>query len=55
MKNADGGILLEGRFDFKTITSPYQAEDLLDVPASCGAGSRMPSARAVPLARRTPH
>jgi predicted phage tail protein len=31
MKTADGGILLEGRFDFKTITSPYQAEELAEV------------------------
>ena len=31
MKTADGGILLEGRFDFKTITSPYQAEEMAEV------------------------
>jgi hypothetical protein len=31
MKNADGGILLEGRFDFKTITSPYQAEEMAEI------------------------
>ena len=31
MKTADGGILLEGRFDFKTITSPYQAEEIAEV------------------------
>ena len=30
MKTADGGILLEGRFDFKSITSPYQAEELAE-------------------------
>ncbi|BCV04502.1 MAG: hypothetical protein CM15mV87_360 [Caudoviricetes sp.] len=27
MKTADGGFLLEGRFDQKTLTSPYQAEE----------------------------
>ena len=31
MKAADGGFLLEGRFDFKTITSPYQAEEMAEV------------------------
>ena len=31
MKTADGGFLLEGRFDFRTITSPYQAEELAEV------------------------
>ena len=31
MKTADGGFLLEGRFDFKTITSPYQAEEMAEV------------------------
>ena len=31
MKNADGGILLEGRFDFKSITSPYQAEEMAEI------------------------
>jgi len=31
MKSADGGILLEGRFDFKTITSPYQAEEMAEI------------------------
>ena len=31
MKIADGGFLLEGRFDFRTITSPYQAEELAEV------------------------
>jgi len=31
MKNADGGFLLEGRFDFKTITSPYQAEEMAEI------------------------
>ena len=31
MKTADGGILLEGRFDFKTLTSPYQAEEMAEV------------------------
>ena len=31
MKNADGGILLEGRFNFKTITSPYQAEEMAEI------------------------
>ena len=28
---ADGGFLLEGRFDFSTITSPYQAIELAEV------------------------
>jgi len=27
----DGGILLEGRFDFPTITSPYQAQELAEI------------------------
>jgi len=31
MKAADGGFLLEGRYDFKTITSPYQAEEMAEV------------------------
>jgi hypothetical protein len=31
MKTVDGGFLLEGRFDFKTITSPYQAEEMAEV------------------------
>jgi hypothetical protein len=31
MKLADGGFLLEGRFDFRTITSPYQAEEMAEI------------------------
>ena len=31
MKGEDGGFLLEGRFDFKTITSPYQAEEMAEI------------------------
>jgi len=31
MKSADGGFLLEGKFDFKTITSPYQAEEMSEI------------------------
>ena len=31
MKTADGGFLLEGKFDAQTITSPYQAEELAEV------------------------
>ena len=31
MKTADGGFLLEGRFDFPTITSPYQAEEMAEI------------------------
>jgi len=31
MKTADGGFLLEGRFDFATITSPYQAEEMAEI------------------------
>jgi len=31
MKTADGGFLLEGRFDMKTITSPYQALEMAEV------------------------
>ncbi len=31
MKASDGGFLLEGRFNFTTITSPYQAEELAEV------------------------
>ena len=31
MKTADGGFLLEGRYDFTTITSPYQALELAEV------------------------
>ncbi len=31
MKTADGGFLLEGRFTFPTITSPYQAEEMAEI------------------------
>jgi len=31
MKAEDGGFLLEGRFDFTTITSKYQAEEMAEV------------------------
>jgi len=31
MKTADGGFLLEGRFDMKTLTSPYQALEMCEV------------------------
>jgi hypothetical protein len=31
MKTADGGFLLEGKFDFRTITSPYQAEEMAEI------------------------
>ena len=31
MKTADGGFLLEGRFDMKTITSPYQSLEMAEV------------------------
>ena len=31
MKTADGGFLLEGRFDFRTITSPYQASEMAEI------------------------
>jgi hypothetical protein len=31
MKTADGGFLLEGRFDFRTITSTYQAEEMSEI------------------------
>ena len=31
LKSADGGFLLEGKFDFKTITSPYQAEEMAEI------------------------
>ena len=31
MKTADGEYLLEGRFDFQTITSPYQAEEMAEI------------------------
>jgi hypothetical protein len=31
MKTVDGEFLLEGRFDMKTITSPYQALELAEV------------------------
>ena len=31
MKTADGGFLLEGRFDFTTITNKYQATELAEV------------------------
>ena len=30
MKSADGNFLLEGKFDFKTITSPYQADEMAE-------------------------
>ena len=31
MKTADGGFLLEGRFDFQTLTSPYQTAEMAEV------------------------
>ena len=31
MKTVDGGFLLEGKFDFKTLTSPYQAEEMAEI------------------------
>tara|TARA_R110002012_G_scaffold309174_1_gene516028 strand:- start:726 stop:3569 length:2844 start_codon:yes stop_codon:yes gene_type:complete len=31
MKTADGGFLLEGKFNFQTITSPYQAEEMAEI------------------------
>ena len=31
MKSVDGGFLLEGRFDFATITNPYQAEEMAEI------------------------
>ena len=31
MKTADGGFLLEHRADFRTITSPYQAEEMAEI------------------------
>ena len=31
MKASDGGFLLEGRFDFPTLTSQYQAEEMAEV------------------------
>jgi hypothetical protein len=31
MKTIDGGFLLEGKFDFKTLTSPYQAEEMAEI------------------------
>jgi hypothetical protein len=31
MKSVDGGFLLEGKFDFKSITSPYQAEEMAEI------------------------
>jgi|TARA_R100001460_G_scaffold24926_5_gene50072 hypothetical protein len=31
MKSVDGGFLLEGRFDFRTLTSPYQAEEMAEI------------------------
>tara|TARA_R110002110_G_scaffold245377_1_gene461790 strand:+ start:1091 stop:4105 length:3015 start_codon:yes stop_codon:yes gene_type:complete len=31
MKTADGGILLEGRFDFPSITNPYQAQEMAEI------------------------
>ena len=31
MKTADGGILLEGRFDFSMFTSPYQAQEMAEI------------------------
>ena len=31
MKIADGGALLEGRFDFSTITNPYQAQEMAEI------------------------
>ena len=31
MKTADGGFLLEGRFSIKSLTSPYQAEEMAEI------------------------
>jgi hypothetical protein len=31
MKTVDSGFLLEGRYDFKTITNPYSAEEMAEV------------------------
>ena len=31
MKTADGGLLLEGRFDFNTLTNPYQAREMAEI------------------------
>jgi len=31
MKTADGGLLLEGRFDFPMFTSPYQAQEMAEI------------------------
>jgi len=31
MKSVDGGFLLEGRFDFPTITNTYQAEEMAEI------------------------
>jgi len=31
MKTADGGFLLEGRFDFKTLTNTYQATEMAEI------------------------
>ena len=31
MKTADGGLLLEGRFDFSMFTSPYQAQEMAEI------------------------
>ena len=31
MKTADGGLLLEGRFDFSMITNPHQAQEMAEI------------------------
>ena len=31
MKTADGGLLLEGRFDFSMLNSPYQAQEMAEI------------------------
>ncbi len=31
MKTADGGLLLEGRFDFSMLTNPYQAQEMAEI------------------------
>ena len=31
MKTDDGGLLLEGRFDFSMLTSPYQAQEMAEI------------------------
>ena len=31
MKTTDGGLLLEGRFDFSMLTSPYQAQEMAEI------------------------